>query len=117
MSPGGLPEHLDLMLTTSRPDGTLSQRKSPDYLSGDKGMASTREEIAKYIQEEFVNDGDAVDLETVDLLEEEIIDSLGIFTLVSFMEEKFGVSIDPTDINLDNFQNLDAIAALVDGNK
>ncbi len=80
-------------------------------------MASTREEIAKYIQEEFVNDGDAVDLETVDLLEEEIIDSLGIFTLVSFMEEKFGVSIDPTDINLDNFQNLDAITALVDANK
>ena len=80
-------------------------------------MASTREEIAKYIQDEFVNDGDSVDLETVDLLEEEIIDSLGIFTLVSFIEDKFGVAIDPTDINLDNFQNLDAITALVDESK
>jgi acyl carrier protein len=81
------------------------------------GMANTREEIAKYIQEEFITDGDDVDLDTVDLLEEEIVDSLGIFTLVSFIEEKFGVAIDPTDINLDNFQNLDAITALVDAAK
>ena len=78
-------------------------------------MADTREEIKKYIEEEFVTETDDVDLDTVDLLEEEIVDSLGIFTLISFIEEKFGVSIDPTDINLDNFQTVDTITALVEG--
>ena len=78
-------------------------------------MADTREEIKKYIEEEFVTETDDVDLDTVDLLEEEIVDSLGIFTLISFIEEEFGVSIDPTDINLDNFQTVDTITALVEG--
>ncbi|REK20558.1 MAG: acyl carrier protein [Actinobacteria bacterium] len=79
-------------------------------------MADVRDQIKTYIQDEFVK-GDDVDLEGVDLLEEEIVDSLGIFTLVSFIEEKFGVSIDPEDINLDNFQNLDTITKLVESNK
>ncbi len=78
-------------------------------------MADTREEIKKYIEEEFVTETDDVDLDSVDLLEEEIVDSLGIFTLISFIEEKFGVSIDPTDINLDNFQTVDTITTLVEG--
>jgi len=77
-------------------------------------VADVREEIKKYISEEFAGSAD-VDLDTVDLLEEEIVDSLGIFTLISFIEEKLGVAIDPTDINLDNFQNLDTITALVEG--
>ena len=80
-------------------------------------MADVREEIKKYIEEEFVTETDDVDLDTVDLLEEEIVDSLGIFTLISFIEEKFGVSIDPTDINLDNFQTLDTITTLVESRK
>ena len=79
-------------------------------------MAETREEIKSYIQKEFP-DSAGVDLDTVDLLEEEIVDSLGIFTLVSFIEDKFGVSIDPADINLDNFQNLDSITELVESRK
>jgi acyl carrier protein len=53
-------------------------------------------------------------LDSVDLLEEEIVDSLGIFTLISFIEETLGVSIDPVDINLENFQTIDSITALVE---
>lgn len=76
-------------------------------------MADVRAELKKYISEEFTSSA-GVDLDTVDLLEDEIIDSLGIFTLISFIEEKLGVSIDPVDINLDNFQTLDSITALVE---
>jgi acyl carrier protein len=72
--------------------------------------------LKTYINDEFVKGGD-VDVENVDLLEEEIVDSLGIFTLIGFIEEKFGVSIDPADINLDNFQTLDTITALVESRK
>jgi acyl carrier protein len=79
-------------------------------------MAAVREQLKTYINDEFVKGGD-VDVENVDLLEEEIVDSLGIFTLIGFIEEKFGVSIDPADINLDNFQTLDTITALVESRK
>lgn len=79
-------------------------------------MADIRDEIKNYIKQEFPGSS-GVDLEDVDLLEEEIVDSLGIFTLVSFIEDKFGVSIDPADINLDNFQNLDTITELVESRK
>jgi acyl carrier protein len=79
-------------------------------------VADIRDEIKNYIKQEFPGSS-GVDLEDVDLLEEEIVDSLGIFTLVSFIEDKFGVSIDPADINLDNFQNLDTITELVESRK
>lgn len=79
-------------------------------------VADTRDEIKSYIEKEFPGSSD-VDLDTVDLLEEEIVDSLGIFTLISFIEDKFDVSIDPADINLDNFQTLDTITELVESRK
>lgn len=79
-------------------------------------MADTRDEIKNYIEKEFPGTSE-VDLDNVDLLEEEIVDSLGIFTLISFIEERFGVSIDAADINLDNFQTLDTITELVESRK
>ena len=74
-----------------------------------------RPAIIEYINEEFVIDGTDVDIATANLLEEEIIDSLGIFTLVSFIEDRFGVSVDPEEVNLDNFETVDAVASLVQG--
>jgi acyl carrier protein len=75
-------------------------------------LADARQEIRKFIEDEFVV-GDGVDLETADLLEEEVIDSLGIFTLISFIQENLGVEIEPEEINLENFQTLDSITSLV----
>ena len=74
-----------------------------------------RPAIIEYINEEFVVEDIGVDVATANLLEEEIIDSLGIFTLVSFIEDKFGVSVDPEEVNLDNFETVDAVAKLVRG--
>ena len=73
--------------------------------------------IIAYIEEEFVLEGSDVDVETANLLEEEVIDSLGIFTLVSFIEDKFGVSVDPEEVNLDNFESVDAVTKLVESKK
>jgi acyl carrier protein len=76
-------------------------------------MTDIRSQIKKYNEDEFPGSS-AYDLDSVDLLEEEIVDSLGIFTLISFIEETLGVSIDPVDINLENFQTIDSITALVE---
>jgi len=69
--------------------------------------------VKEYILEEFVPEGDIEVEDDTNLLEEEVVDSLGIFTLVSFIESKFGVSIDAEEVNLDNFETLDTITNLV----
>ena len=71
--------------------------------------------ITEYIKSEFVRNDTGVDIDTANLLEEEIIDSLGIFTLVSFIEDKFGVTVDPEEVNLDNFETVSAVTKLVEG--
>jgi acyl carrier protein len=55
------------------------------------------------------------DLENLDtrLVEDDIIDSLGIFSLVDFIEERFQVTIEPTDITIENFGTLRAMGDLV----
>ncbi|MFV2001272.1 MAG: acyl carrier protein [Acidimicrobiia bacterium] len=70
--------------------------------------------ISEYIRSEFVQEGMDADVETANLLEEEIIDSLGIFTLVSFIEDRFGVTVDPEEVNLDNFETVAAVTRLVE---
>ncbi len=47
------------------------------------------------------------------LVEAGLIDSLGLFKVIAFIEERFGVEIAPEDIVLENFASLAAIARLV----
>ncbi len=77
-------------------------------------MADIKASIKDYILEEFVPDGDVDVEDNTNLLEEEVVDSLGIFTLVSFIESKFNVSIDAEEVNLDNFETLQSITKLVE---
>ena len=73
------------------------------------------EEILKsHILKEFMYDQPEVILDNKSLLiEEEIIDSLGIFVLISFIEEQFNVKINPDEVVLDNFETIDTIKFLV----
>ena len=73
------------------------------------------EEILKsQILKEFMYDKPQVVLDNDSLLiEEEIIDSLGIFVLISLMEEQFNIKINPDEVMLDNFETIDTIKSLV----
>ncbi len=77
-------------------------------------MADTLATIRDYILEEMVPDGDVELDETTNLLDEEIVDSLGLFTLVAFINRNFDVTIEPEEINLDNFETLTTIVSLVE---
>jgi len=77
-------------------------------------MADTMAVIKDFVMEEFVPEDDIDIDETTNLLEEEVVDSLGIFTLVAFIESKFGVSVDAAEVNLQNFETLTSITKLVD---
>lgn len=48
------------------------------------------------------------------LLEQGIIDSFGIMTLLSFLEEKFAVHIEGDDLTPENFSSISTISALID---
>jgi acyl carrier protein len=47
------------------------------------------------------------------LMESGIIDSLGIFRLVSFLEDQLGVRIDDQEINIETLKSLNTIEELV----
>lgn len=51
--------------------------------------------------------------DNVDLLEEEILDSIGIMYLVTQIEEKLNVTVSLADINESNFQNIESIEKLI----
>jgi acyl carrier protein len=49
-----------------------------------------------------------------DLLEQGIIDSLGLMKLIDIMEKTFGISISDEEIAPDNFQTLTSMVKLVE---
>ena len=51
------------------------------------------------------------------LLEEGIIDSLGLLDVVTFIETEFGISVDDADVTLDNFGSVNTIASYVESKK
>ena len=51
------------------------------------------------------------------LLENRVIDSLGLFRIVGFMEDEYGVEIDQTELVPQNFATLTAIRELAERSK
>ncbi|HEU5319766.1 MAG TPA: acyl carrier protein [Methylomirabilota bacterium] len=47
------------------------------------------------------------------LVERGVLDSLGIFELVAFLEERFGVRVPDEDITPENFRTIEDIGRLV----
>jgi methoxymalonate biosynthesis acyl carrier protein len=52
--------------------------------------------------------------ETDDLVEAEIMDSLGIMKLILFLENNFSVKISDDDLTLENFSSIQSIYSLVE---
>ena len=48
------------------------------------------------------------------LIDNHVIDSLGMITLVSALEDEFGIDVDDEDLVPDNFATIGQIAAFVD---
>jgi acyl carrier protein len=49
-----------------------------------------------------------------DLLEQRIIDSLGLLKLVTFLEKSHGIQVNDEDIVPENFQSLNSMAKFVE---
>ena len=70
----------------------------------------TREKIREYIIENFLfGDSDPLSSDSTSLLDEGIIDSVGVMELVAFLEQDFGLKIADDELvpeNLDSVDNL-----------
>ncbi|MEM7112072.1 MAG: acyl carrier protein [Chloroflexota bacterium] len=70
--------------------------------------------LKQYITNEFLYDREGFVLTNdFQLIEQSIVDSMGIFRLITFMEEAFGITVDPGDVLLSNFESVETIADLV----
>ena len=75
-------------------------------------MDNREQLIKEYIAQEFLHDKPSIVLEG-NLIEEGVVDSLGIMTLISYVEKQFGARIKPEDVVVENFKSVAAIARLV----
>ena len=74
--------------------------------------AAITESILEFIRRELLRPGDAIDLHD-DLLSGELLDSLGVLRLSTFVEQTFHIRVDPADFVVENFQNVEVLARFV----
>jgi acyl carrier protein len=65
-------------------------------------------EMRKFISEITFTDIDKIKEDTL-LFEEGVFDSLGFLSLVSFLNEKYGVDVTNDELSEDNFKSINAI--------
>jgi acyl carrier protein len=76
---------------------------------------STQDRVRSYIIDELRFRGSAKDLKNdYPLLENEVLDSMGIFSVVSFLETEFGIEVEDEELVPENFGTIDDIARLVE---
>jgi acyl carrier protein len=86
----------------------------PDVGDGRQTMASVHSTIREYLLADAMQGASENELsDDTNLVEEEILDSLGIFALVEFLEETFGIQIEPDEVVMPNFETVASIEALV----
>jgi acyl carrier protein len=73
---------------------------------------SVAAQIEEFIRE-IAPDAGPID-SGVDLVEEEVIDSLGIVQLISLLEERYKIAISDDELDPENFRSVDRIAAFVE---
>jgi acyl carrier protein len=73
-----------------------------------------RQRIKQYILKNFLfsNDDNAIN-DTDSLVRGGILDSTGIYELIMFIEEEFGLTIAPEEMTPDNFDTLEVMDAFL----
>ncbi|NOY17546.1 MAG: acyl carrier protein [Gammaproteobacteria bacterium] len=69
--------------------------------------------ITEFVEKRFMRDAASPPAATDSLLDSGILDSAGIFELVSFLEKTFNIEVGDDDIVPDHFENIECITTLV----
>lgn len=79
---------------------------------------TTSDVIRNFITNEIMHNPSGISLQDDDpLIESGIIDSLGIMSLLSFVEGEFSIEIPGDDLLPENFSSIAAITALIERRK
>ncbi len=71
--------------------------------------------VGRFVATDLLNEPDRIIGADDDLLTSGLVDSMGIMTLVFFLEQHFAVQIAPGDVTIENFGSLHAIERYVTG--
>ena len=74
---------------------------------------SPKSEIRNFIVENFLYGQDDNFTDDVSFLEKGIIDSTGVLELVTFVEDKFGVTVEDEELIPDNFDSLSKLSSFI----
>jgi acyl carrier protein len=77
-------------------------------------MISVRQEIRRFIVQNFLFGQDQDLADGTSFLESGIIDSTGVLELVAHLEEAYGVKVQDDELTPDNLDSIDAIAAYLE---
>lgn len=79
---------------------------------------SVRDQIREFITKELLMDPRGVPIkDDTLLLEQGLIDSTGLFSLATFVEERFGVEILDREMLPENFGSVESLARLVEAKR
>ena len=73
-----------------------------------------KEKLRGFIQGELVGpDGGAVS-DDDELLVDGIIDSLGVIRLIGYIDDEFGLAVEPEETTIENFRSIEVVAGFVE---
>jgi methoxymalonate biosynthesis acyl carrier protein len=72
------------------------------------------QEIRAFITDQIVKSKDVVLTDDRHLIRDGLINSIDVMRLITFMTERFGLTLKEDDFNLENFETLASIYALVE---
>ena len=81
-----------------------------------KPTSAITEHIRNFVSEITFTDIDKIKEDTL-LFEESIFDSLGFLSLVTFIEEEFGIEVAEDELNEENFESVKAVVNFIDTKK
>lgn len=77
-------------------------------------VSTVAQRLVDYVGDEIVLSADPIGIET-DLLLTGAVDSLGVIRITQWMEDELGITVDPGDVTLENFQTVARMARYVSG--
>jgi len=81
-----------------------------------ESLVSQIEQIKNFISEITFTDLDKIKEDT-NLFEEGIFDSLGFLSLISYLDEEFGIEVANDELSEDNFESINAVVAFIERKK
>ena len=76
-----------------------------------------KEKIIEYITTQLINEENAVITEDEDLLGSGVLDSISAMKLISFIEESFEIKVNPEDMVIENFMDVNSMESFINEKK